>query len=202
MHKNGRYLIMAGMLVVILIGIVMLVNNKGTSSADPKARAEKVLKEDYQVDENEAVTKLMKNYYKYYAEGNVDKMKEIATPISKLEQSYIKMFSERVEKYKNIKCYTKEGLDKDSYIVSVTMDMKFPKIKTTIPSLETFYVRTDDKGNCILTISTVHSIISQRMKKTLIRAFQNLLTSMKSRMTFCKVSKRYREKKQQSDQIG
>ena len=138
---------MAGMLVVILIGIVMLVNNKGTSSADPKARAEKVLKEDYQVDENEAVTKLMKNYYKYYAEGNVDKMKEIATPISKLEQSYIKMFSERVEKYKNIKCYTKEGLDKDSYIVSVTMDMKFPKIKTTIPSLETFYVRTDDKGN-------------------------------------------------------
>ena len=57
------------------------------------------------------------------------------------------MFSERVEKYKNIKCYTKEGLDKDSYIVSVTMDMKFPKIKTTIPSLETFYVRTDDKGN-------------------------------------------------------
>ena len=41
MHKNGRYLIMAGMLVVILIGIVMLVNNKGTSSADPKARAEK-----------------------------------------------------------------------------------------------------------------------------------------------------------------
>ena len=119
LHKNGRYLIMAGMLVVILIGIVMLVNNKGTSSADPKARAEKVLKEDYQVDENEAVTKLMKNYYKYYAEGNVDKMKEIATPISKLEQSYIKMFSERVEKYKNIKCYTKEGLDKDSYIVSV-----------------------------------------------------------------------------------
>lgn len=147
LHKNGRYLIMAGMLVVILIGIVMLVNNKGTSSADPKARAEKVLKEDYQVDENEAVTKLMKNYYKYYAEGNVDKMKEIATPISKLEQSYIKMFSERVEKYRNIKCYTKEGLDKDSYIVSVTMDMKFPKIKTTIPSLETFYVRTDDKGN-------------------------------------------------------
>lgn len=147
LHKNGRYPIMAGMLVVILIGIVMLVNNKGTSSADPKARAEKVLKEDYQVDENEAVTKLMKNYYKYYAEGNVDKMKEIATPISKLEQSYIKMFSERVEKYKNIKCYTKEGLDKDSYIVSVTMDMKFPKIKTTIPSLETFYVRTDDKGN-------------------------------------------------------
>ncbi len=147
LHKNGRYSIMAGMLVVILIGIVMLVNNKGTSSADPKARAEKVLKEDYQVDENEAVTKLMKNYYKYYAEGNVDKMKEIATPISKLEQSYIKMFSERVEKYKNIKCYTKEGLDKDSYIVSVTMDMKFPKIKTTIPSLETFYVRTDDKGN-------------------------------------------------------
>ena len=30
-----------------------------------------------------AVTKLMKNYYKYYAEGNVDKMK-IAT-VSKLE---------------------------------------------------------------------------------------------------------------------
>ncbi len=27
------------------------------------------------------------------------------------------------------------------------MDMKFRKIKTTIPSLETFYVRTDDKGN-------------------------------------------------------
>ena len=61
------------------------------------------------------------------------------------------------DRYKNIKCYTKEGLDKDSYIVSVTMDMKFPKIKTMIPSLETFYVRTDDQGN--LSIDNLYSCL-------------------------------------------
>lgn len=134
LHKNGRYLIMAGMLVVILIGIVMLVNNKGTSSADPKARAEKVLKEDYQVDENEAVTKLMKNYYKYYAEGNVDKMKEIATPISKLEQSYIKMFSERVEKYKNIKWIPSSlQMSRYSRIVSVSNNAQI-KSTASVPN--------------------------------------------------------------------
>ena len=146
LNKNGRYLILGVFAIIVLVGIVMLVKDNGSEKEDPKARTEKVLKEEYEVNENEVITKLMKNYYKYYAAGDVDALKEIATPISELEQSYIKMFSKRIEAYKSVKCYVKEGLDKDSYIVSVTMNMKFPEIDTKVPSLETFYVRTDDKG--------------------------------------------------------
>lgn len=143
-NKNGRYLIIA-LVVVVILAVVIKVAGGSDKEEDPEVRTEKVLKEEYQVNENEVITKLMKSYYKSYAAGDVDALKKIATPISDLEQSYIKMFSKRVESYKNIKCYVKEGLDKNSYIVSVTMNMKFPDIETMVPSLETFYVRTDDK---------------------------------------------------------
>lgn len=146
-EKNGKYVIMGIMAIIIIAGMVMLISENKSKQEDPKVRTEKVLSEEYKVDENEVITKLMKSYYKSYASGDVDALKKIATPISDLEQSYIKMFSKRVEGYNNIKCYIKEGLDKKSYIVSVTMNMKFPDIETQVPSLETFYVRTDDEGN-------------------------------------------------------
>lgn len=146
LNKNGRYLILGVFAVILLVGIVMLVKDNGSKKEDPKERTEKVLKEEYEVNENEVITKLMKSYYKSYAAGDVDALKKIASPISELEQSYIEMFSKRIEAYKGVKCYVKEGLDQDSYIVSVTMNMKFPEIDTKVPSLETFYIRTDDKG--------------------------------------------------------
>ena len=54
--------------------------------------------------------------------------------------------SQFYEEYQNIKCYTKHGLSKDSFIVSACFDIKFTNQEVTAPSMVLFYVQTDENG--------------------------------------------------------
>ena len=56
------------------------------------------------------------------------------------------MFSEYVENYQNIKCYTKPGLDDKSYLVSAYIEIKFKDVDTLAPGLDFFYVTTNKDG--------------------------------------------------------
>ncbi len=84
--------------------------------------------------------------YTAYAAGDVATLSTLATPVSANEQSYISMFSQYVDEYQNIKCYTKPGLDEKSYLVSVSMEIKFTGVDTLAPGLDFFYVRTNESG--------------------------------------------------------
>ncbi|MDE6055115.1 MAG: SH3 domain-containing protein, partial [Lachnospiraceae bacterium] len=55
--------------------------------------------------------------------------------------------SEFIEKYDNINCYTKPGIEGNSYFVYVTYDVKFKDIETQAPGLNAFYVYTAEDGN-------------------------------------------------------
>ena len=92
-------------------------------------------------------SKMETNVPNVYAAGDVTTLSSIATPISANEQSYIGLFSQYVDEYQNIKCYTKTGLDENSYLVSVSMEIKFTGVDTTAPGLDFFYVRTNDDGS-------------------------------------------------------
>ena len=140
--KNSKALI--GAVAVLVFAIILIVVGVHNGSSDNRTGFSK--SDEYEVDKNEEIVKLMKDYYTSYAAGDVETMKKTVTPISEFEQSYIVMFSQYVESYQDIKCYVMDGMDKNSYIVSVTSNMKFPNIETMVPSLETFYLRTNDDG--------------------------------------------------------
>lgn len=140
--KNSKVLI--GAVAVLVFAIILIVVGVHNGSSDNRTGFSK--SDEYEVDKNEEIVKLMKDYYTSYAAGDVETMKKTVTPISEFEQSYIVMFSQYVESYQDIKCYVMDGMDKNSYIVSVTSNMKFPNIETMVPSLETFYLRTNDDG--------------------------------------------------------
>lgn len=149
--KNARYFA-AGALFVILV--VILAKYAGTNDKDGSVNGTEILTEavtdtepeQYQEDAMPEINELISDYYKAYQDGDVKKLKKYAHPISKHEQSYIKMFSEYVEKYQNLKCYTKQGLDDKSYLVSVYLEIKFKDVDTVAPGLDFFYVTTDDDG--------------------------------------------------------
>ena len=82
-----------------------------------RRRARRRRKKPIQVDANENINALITQYYTAYAAGDVTTLSSIATPISANEQSYIGLFSQYVDEYQNIKCYTKTGLDANSYLV-------------------------------------------------------------------------------------
>lgn len=145
--KNVRYF-SAGALFVALVLILATCTkapegNGGdaTESTEPSA-----VVQEYQVDAVPEINELILNYYAAYADGNTKQLKELASPLTKNERSYIKMFSEYVESYENIKCYTKPGLDDKSYLVSAYIEIKFKDVDTLAPGLDFFYVSTNEEG--------------------------------------------------------
>ena len=152
--KYGRY-VGAGALFVFLAVLVV----KFTKPADAKTQApangnapavhelSDENAEAYQVDADEAINELIRNYYTYYANGDIANLETVATPISDGEKSFIQMYSNYVESYDNLACYTKSGLSEDSYLVSVYLEIKFNGVETPAPGLDFFYVEKNDDGN-------------------------------------------------------
>ncbi len=148
--RNVQYIAVAGLFIVLVIVLVNVMGGKGTGSK-PKTETEAVVKETetqeaFEKDAYPEINELIENYYNAYAGGKKKKLAKLAEPMSDTEKSYIAAFSEYVKKYKNISCYTKKGLDDNSYMVSVYLEIKFNDIKTAAPGLETFYVRKREDG--------------------------------------------------------
>ena len=138
---DHKFYFIAGLLLVVAILLVIF----GITSRDEEPSTNASGR--FAVNKYEDVNALMEKYHTAYANGDVDTILSIADPVSDAEQSYIKFFSDYIEEYRNITVYTKQGLNKGSYLVSVTTDMKFEDVETTAAALEFFYVQTDDEGN-------------------------------------------------------
>ena len=63
-----------------------------------------------------------------------------------------------VKSIQNIKYYSKAGLTEGSYFVSVYNEIKFYGVDTLAPTLDFFYVETDDEGK--LYINNLYSIFN------------------------------------------
>ena len=152
--KNIRY-ISAGALLIILIFVLTMCTgdkkNAGESvNGETEATEQAADTEDtneFEVDAIPAVNELINNYYTAYANGDIATLTTLATPVSENEQGYISVFSQYVESYQNISCYTKKGLDDNSYLVSVYMEVKFTGVDTLAPGLDFFYVRANEDGS-------------------------------------------------------
>lgn len=167
-RNNTRY-VSAGVLTVLLI-VVLAVTAANSGKSEDKDKKEEVNQEQvadaqdaYEVNENKELNSLISKYYELYAAGNVDELAKIATPFSDMEKSYVQMMSSYVESYNNIDCYTKKGLEKNSYMVSATYEMKLSGAEGTVPGMEFFYVRANEDGS--LYIDNVYGTFNSEMKE-------------------------------------
>ena len=148
-RQNLRYFA-AGALFVALV-LVMV--NCTDPAADIPGETEEVTEtvqeetiEEFQVDAYADVNNLITQYYTAYVAGDMTTLTTLAAPVTENEQAYIALFGQYVEAYQNIKCYTKRGLDDNSYLVYVSLDVKFAGVDTVAPGLDFFYVRTNEDG--------------------------------------------------------
>lgn len=141
--KNVRYFA-AGVIFILIVFVVSLF------SGDDGKQANVVLNEDgveiYQIDAFPEVNALIESYYVAYAAGDLETLQTLATPISERELGYIELYSKYVEGYENLTFYTKSGLDSNSYLVNVAVDVRFVGVETLAPGLDFFYVRTNEEG--------------------------------------------------------
>lgn len=152
--KNKRYFA-AALLFVILV--LILVKFAGTSNhkvqdstEDSTSVSNFEIAKDFDTDSNDELKELLTEYLKAYAAGNLETLETLATPISDNEKSYVGVFSQYIEEYRNMNYYSKPGLTEGSYLVSVSYDLKFYGVDTVAPGLEFYYVETDKDGKLFI----------------------------------------------------
>lgn len=146
MRRNIAFVGIACLVVVVVIcAIVIGVKSMRTKKAKQN-KNQTLSEQQYEKDEHADINELFANYYADYVAGDTDDMVGYANPITDAEKSYIAMYSQYIEKFNNITCYTKTGADENSYIVSVAYELKYKNIETAAPGLDFFYVRTNEKG--------------------------------------------------------
>ena len=180
-REHIRYFAAGALVVVLVIVLAMCAKPKGSDSdvVVNATESTQATEEAYQVDANENINALITQYHTAYAAGDVTTLSSIATPISANEQSYIGLFSQYVDEYQNIKCYTKTGLDENSYLVSVSMEIKFTGVDTTAPGLDFFYVRTNDDGSLYIdNLYSQYNLANQ--ENALDTSIQNLIGQFES----------------------
>lgn len=150
---NKRYFVTAGLFVCLVIVLVFFTGESFNSKRMAKINSKEVSGEEYEpdaefeVDAYPEVNKLISDYFTAYVNADFATLEKLASPISEMEKSYITTMSQFYEEYRNIKCYTKHGLSKDSYIVSACFDIKFTGHDLTAPSMVLFYVQTAEDGS-------------------------------------------------------
>lgn len=150
LKKNWRYFAAALLFVVM---IVVLANCTGperknvfVDDTEEVSVDEFELDTEFEVNANEELNNLISAYFSAYASGDTLALEDFATPITDNEKSYINVCSQYFENYQNVTCYTKHGLLKGAYFVSVYYELKFYGIDTPAPGLAFFYVETDGDG--------------------------------------------------------
>ncbi len=87
------------------------------------------------------VEKLIKNYYGYLNDKNVEGLKELMySPEGDLTDDDIPDSKDIVESYQNTEVYIIKGIEQFTFIVYAAYDIKFFGIDTPAPALSRFYV--------------------------------------------------------------
>lgn len=176
--KNARYFVAGALFVVILLILVKFTGNNTNQANDGTVVATEtvVTEEKYEENAIPAVNELINNYFTAYASGDLVTLQTLATPITQNEQSYITLISQYIEQYQDINCYTKSGLDSNSYMVNVSLNVKFMGVDTPAPGLYFFYVRTNEDGS--LYIDNLYSEYNlSRQESALDTSVRNLITN-------------------------
>lgn len=102
----------------------------------------------YPLEENEAMDSLFEDYYIAKSVSDVKKIQTMFSDPSKIEsQEQMQSKVKFIEEYRNIKSYSKKGLEEGSFITYVYHEIKFSGINTLAPGLAKFYVVTDEQGD-------------------------------------------------------
>lgn len=139
---------------IVIAFIISIVGPKTSDNADSAAlnlerdsEAVQLTEEPLKENAYEDVNELMNKLFKALADGDMDTIVSLMDYNDDTSLITYEKRSEFIEEYTNITCYTKPGLEENSYCVYVTYDVKVKDIDTTAPGLNAFYVYTAEDGS-------------------------------------------------------
>ena len=100
-----------------------------------------------EVDAYTAINVLITDYFTGLSNGDIALVESTVDVLTDEEKLTIERKKDYIEAYHNITCYTKKGLEEDSYVVFASYDMKIYNIETAAPGIMALYVCTAENGN-------------------------------------------------------
>lgn len=92
------------------------------------------------------INDFFKKYFAMRVKGDTDEIADIHRGLKKEDKISIAVKADHIEEYRDISCYTVEGLEDDSYAVMVSYELKLKDVDTAVPGLYSFYIKKDDGG--------------------------------------------------------
>ncbi len=150
-------LLFAVTVAVVAVGVfaftskdnLVTVNPSGSDSQTSEAdtsEAEPVRDVSLQCDAYPEVKRVIEEYHTALAEDDQETIKKYLLYVSEDELVTISVKSEYVEAYNDIKCYTQQGYDENSYFVYVAYQLKLKGFDTLIPGLSGLYYCPNEAG--------------------------------------------------------
>lgn len=158
--QNYRIVMPAVLLIAILltviIGLLAHRTNKGPAAESRQAATMESAEGLVGMEKNAHadVNELFKTYYDALAEGDIETIESISSPLSDEEKIRIQTISESIESYPTIDVYTKQGPSDGTYVCYVYTILKFVDHDWLVPGMQTMYVCTRDDGSDKLFINT------------------------------------------------
>lgn len=168
LDRKKVYIALAALIVVVVLVIALAVNAvSGTKDASKAQKQEKVTTEadestetsedvadevqeeddSLKVDAYEEINDLITRYFTGLASGDMELVAGTVDVLTEEEKLTIDKKKDYIESYDQITCYTKKGLEEDSYVVFAAYEMKIYNIDTPAPGIMALYVCTADDGS-------------------------------------------------------
>lgn len=165
LKRYGKYIAVIAVALILIIIIVFsgkkqnggettganteVIGLPDTAAAETTENAN-ALKEDAYPEINQ----LINTYFTALRDQDVETLSNIMETNGEIDEEKIRKEGEYIEDYRNIKCYTREGIVEGTYIVFPYYDIKFLNVDTLAPSMIWLYVCTNEDGSLYINKST------------------------------------------------
>lgn len=148
---NYKYIILAVLFVALIIVLITLMSNQDKKKQNTNTTTRPLstqISDTLEVDLYPEVNALVTRYLSAWAASDVNMLATMVSPFNaESEKSEIALNKDYIESMNNIKCYTKPGPVKNSYIVYAYYEMKFKDANTLAPGVVNLFVfPTEDGG--------------------------------------------------------
>ena len=177
--ENKKSVIIAAVAAVVLIAAVVIVavligRGAKETSYEVETQAEAIAETQTTVEtqmvplEEEAhpeVHALMEEYYQAMTEGDADRIKTLCDSVDDETVIYLQKRSNYIEGYQNLVCYTKAGLEENSYVVYASYEIKFRDLEQTVPGVSPYLVYTREDGSLYIHEGEVNASVNAYLEE-------------------------------------
>lgn len=165
LKENKTVAALLGVVVVVLLAAAVLIGvllgrgARPASSDIPKEQESQPQTESTESESTEpltvpleedaypAINSLMQEYYQAATDGDIEKIRSLTEGCDEETLIYLEKRSAYIESYNNLKCYTKQAVDENSFVVYVSYEVKFEDMDTMVPGVSPYLVYGREDGS-------------------------------------------------------